>query len=89
MGPRENCAFSIEDEKADEALSLDSCRSNLRIIDHLIQKYRMDRGRYPEDITELVDSGYLRSELVCPFDGSPYVVNGDSRASCHGSGIHH
>lgn len=88
MGPRENCAFSVQEVDAGDAENLDSCRSNLRIIDHLIKRYRLEHGRYPEDIMELVDNGYLRRELVCPFDGSSYLVNGASRARCPGSGSH-
>lgn len=44
-------------------------RDTLHTFRKAIDEYYADRGRYPEALPELVDSGYMRSVPLDPFTG--------------------
>ncbi|MDR1367335.1 MAG: type II secretion system GspH family protein [Candidatus Accumulibacter sp.] len=45
-------------------------KQNLKVMRDLIDKFYLDRGRYPEAIEELVEKKYLRALPVDPMTGS-------------------
>jgi len=53
-------------ERAKEA----SLRTNLRMLRESIDKYRGDKGRFPESLQQLVDARYLRAIPIDPVTDS-------------------
>jgi len=54
----------------------DACRRNhaiLRctIVTLAMERFRREKGRWPESIAELVAAGYLKAAPTDPFDGKP------------------
>jgi general secretion pathway protein G len=45
-------------------------KQNLKVMRDLIDKFYIDRGRYPETLDELVEKKYLRALPVDPMTGS-------------------
>ena len=63
-----------------------SLRQNLAVMRRAIDQYHGDRGRYPENLQELVAARYLRSIPPDPITGAAdqWVAEGASEAAVAG-----
>lgn len=67
---------------------LNTCKTNIDILNSQIEMYRVDTGDYPADLATLTaDANYFpESTPVCPSGGT-YTMSGTThRCSCDASG---
>jgi general secretion pathway protein G len=54
-----------------------ACHHNKGQLNAAIERYGVDTGDYPADLTDLVAPGYFPDGLpVCPVSGAAYSING-------------
>ena len=61
------------------------CQGNLRTMDSALAVYRIEQGAWPDaqDITKIVDAGYLRVIPSCPTVGSYGLHTELDRTTCN------
>ena len=88
-----NNIYNIIKPPATELEKLAECKSNLEIQAQACQEFCKSKGgAYPENLQELVSTGFLEKLPTCPSSGLPYIYKltdeGDFLIECGGLNSH-
>ena len=58
-----------------------ACRANIRTLEGVLEVWKADNnnsGTYPEELSDLVDDGYIKEVPKCPLNGIDYTYDDDN-----------
>ena len=57
-----------------------ACRANIRTLEGVLEVWKADKnsGTYPEELSDLVNDGYIKEVPKCPLNGGDYTYDDET-----------
>ena len=57
-----------------------ACRANIRTLEGVLEVWKADNnsGTYPEELSDLVNDGYIKEVPTCPLNGGDYKYDNET-----------